>query len=101
MTRSNKGISIGLVVVALLIAWLLFSGDAKAATGAAADGGTADPGRVTKEIEVEADIYNPNFGLTDAQIAERDNPAVDPVMRDLISRSNRLILQDPSDAEAP
>ncbi len=54
----------------------------------------APTARVTKTIEVEADVYNPNFGLTDAEIAAQKNPAVDPVMRELIDRSNRLLAED-------
>jgi hypothetical protein len=52
--------------------------------------------RVKKELEVEVNILNPNFGLTDAEIAaqQRANPAIDPKMRELIDRSNALIAAD-------
>ncbi len=55
----------------------------------------ADPGRTKRELEIEANVLNPNFGLTDAEIAARgENPALDPRMRELIDLSNGLIAAD-------
>lgn len=58
-------------------------------------GSAADPGRVTKTLDVVANVDSPYFGMTDAEIAAaRGNPAVDPQMRELIATSNLLIAQE-------
>lgn len=95
--------ALGLLIVIALIAWWLWP-DKKADAAAAA----ADPGRVSREIEIEADVYSPYFGMTDAEIAAekaKANPAIDPVMRQRIDESNEAINGyfsiDPSDMEAP
>ncbi len=76
---------------AALLLWLF-------ARSAAAASKSADPGRVTKTLEVDADVYSPTFGMSDAEIeaakAQRANPAVDPEMRRLIDVSNKLLSDD-------
>ena len=78
---------IALSAAVALLAWLL----TKRATAA--------PVRVRKEFEVEANVLNPNFGLTEEEIAAqkagaRANPAIDPEMRRLIDLSNIVIAED-------
>lgn len=60
---------------------------------------TANLGRVTKELEIDANVDSPTFGLTPAQIAtmNSNNPAVDPEMRRLIDASNAAIAADNRD----
>jgi hypothetical protein len=72
-----------------LIAWLLTT----RATSTPA-------GRVSRELDVDANVLSPYFGMTDEEIAAakaagvRPNPALDPTMRDLIDVSNVLIAAD-------
>src|SRR5512144_307397 len=55
-----------------------------------------DLARVTKELEIDASINSPTFGLTPDQIAalNSNNPAVDPTMRAYIDASNAAIAAD-------
>jgi hypothetical protein len=85
---SPTQIKIAVYAGAALLAWLLHD------RGAAAP----QPQRVTQVLDVEANVLNKNFGLTDAQIAAQDaaaaNPAVNDDMRVLIDKSNALISAD-------
>lgn len=58
-----------------------------------------DLGRVTKELEIDASINSPTFGLTPDQIValNSNNPAVDPTMRAYIDASNAAIAADDRD----
>lgn len=77
---SPTQIKIALYAGLALVAWLLTREQKKA------------PGTVTTYTDIEANVYNPNFGMTDAQIAARGgNPALDLRMRELIDVSNSLI----------
>ncbi len=84
---SPTQIKLAIAAGVALLAWLLTP------RGKAAD-------RVSRELEIDANILSPTFGMTDAEIAARErvgappNPAVDPRMRDLIDVSNTLIAED-------
>lgn len=71
--------------VAALLLWLL----RPRAPGAAVP---ADPGRVVREIEIDALVGSRTFGERLGEYGA--NPAVDQNMYDLIERSNRLIAED-------
>jgi hypothetical protein len=72
--------------VSLLVLWLLSRRGGPPA---------APVGRRTTIVDVDADVYSPTFGMTDAEIAaSRANPGVNPALRDLIDRSNAAIAQD-------
>ncbi len=72
---------------AALLAWLLSRS-------------TAAAPRVTKELDIDANVLSPYFGMTDAEIAAAKaagagpNPAIDPEMRRLIDISNAVIAAD-------
>lgn len=75
-------IKLALAGVMALIAWLLTTKK-------------VDGKRVSRELEIDANVLSPTFGMTDEEIAAaagaRRNPALDPEMRRLIDLSNVLI----------
>jgi len=79
-------IKVAVYAGALLLAWF-FSRRSSAPA-------STTVGRRTTITEIEADVYNPNYGLTDAEIAANANPGVDPTVREAIDRSNRAIAED-------
>ncbi len=84
---SPTQIKLALAGLAALLAWLLTKKAAPAA-------------RVSKTLDVDVNVNSEYFGLTDEEIAAakaagaRPNPALDPTMRELIDRSDRIIAAD-------
>ncbi len=79
-------IKIGVYGGALLLAWWLADRSAK-----------PKQERIVKTLDVEANVLNKNFGLTDAEIAAQgsaSNPGVNPDVREAIDRSNAIISAD-------
>lgn len=89
---------------ALLLAWLL----RKRAAGSSASATDGAPvGRVTKTLDINADVYSPDFGTPyisgpggpggATPSPANANPAIDPAMRALIDKSNAAISADNAD----
>lgn len=80
-----------MVAAGALLAWLLTSR-------------RPPVGRVSTELDIDANVNSPYFGMTDEEIAAAKaagaNPAVNQDMRELISISNVLIATDDQERAA-